>query len=615
MTTEGHTLAVDELVVRTEALERSAEGRERSRPGRWFATLTVGFLLQIAWRLYLYLPLMGPTAHADEDGYLFAARVVGGGPQAQLPPWSIMRPIGYPLLLSPIHWFVQQPYAVYAGVHIVNAIIGAAIFPLVYVLARRMFDVARWPAAGIAFVLATLPSAVFFGEFALTDAFLPTLVLVMLLAVHAMVAASGRRAVWAGGFAGAIVGYAANTHVRGLVMMVVLGGMVVLAVTRKWVSWATALAAGIGAGVLYVAGKFANNWLEARMFADGSFGVDDRIFDRLTSVNGVIGVIVDAGGQIWHLGTSTWGLGAIGMVAAGFALWRKEGPRATRIVLGVALAVTVGIALATATGIPYETEKRVNNHVYGRYVAIFAAFWVLVGVVALLRATTQRATRLAAAASVLVVGTIAVSVIYWGDRMRKGIYVNFDSPELSFLTLSWLHLQYYRVTALVVVLIAGFCFVLPQWPRVARIGAGLWKNRGGVSLVATAVLAAVMLYNLAATVTITHRISAVWEVIDYHSGAVELSQVGVQPGDRVVHAASSLSWMRDLKDQHQVYWETVQSFDPTKGAPPGNPEWVVASTGTGKPTDWYGWDFGYEEVARFYDAYAGTGVVWRLRTP
>ena len=615
MTTEGHTLAVDELVVRAEALERSPRGTERGRPSRWLAVLAAGFVLQVAWRLYLYLPLLGPTAHADEDGYLFAARVAGGGPNAMLPSWSIMRPIGYPLVLSPIHWFVNEPFAVYTGVHIVNALIGALIFPLVYVLARRMFDVARWPAAGIAFVMATLPSAVFFGEFALTDAFLPTLVLCLLVAVHGMVASSGRKALGYGVLTGAIAGYAANTHVRGLVMMVVVCGLIAVAVLRKWLSWATGIATAVGAGVLYLAGRLANSWLEARMFERGSFAVGGRIFDRLTTLHGALGVVIDAGGQVWHLSTSTWGLGGFGLVAAVFALVRREGPRATRIVLGVALAITVGIALATATGIPYETEKRLNNHVYGRYVAIFAAFWVLVGVVALLRATTRRAVQLAVAASALVVGTIGVAAVYWGDWMRRGTYVSFDSPELSFLTLNWKHLQYYRVTAIVVFLIAMFALVLPQWPKVARVGASWWKNRGGVSLVALGVLGAVMLYNLLGTTLITRNISWVWEDIDYHSGTPLLAEAGIRPGDKVVQASSSVSWMTNLKVQHQIYWEAVDSFDPTRGTPAGKPTYVVASTGTGKPTDWYGWDYGYEEVLRFKDAYAGVCVVWKLRTP
>ena len=614
-TTEGQTLAVDELVVRAETLERLTDDRQRPRPARWFALLTAGFLVQFAWRLYLAWPLVGPVAHADEDGYLLAARVLGGGANAYLPGWSIMRPIGYPLLLSPIHWFVDQPAEVYKGVHVINAILTALIFPLLYALARRMFDIARWPAAAIAFVLATLPSAVFFGEFALTDAFLPSVVLLLLLAIHGTFSATGRTAVRWGALSGLIAGYAANTHVRGLVMLVVLGALVVLAVLRKWITWPTAIATGATAGVVYGLGKLANNWLESRMFANGSFAVGERIFDRLTSFNGVVGVAVDALGQIWHLSTSTWGFGAFGLVAAVFALVRREGPRANRIVLAVALAVTVFIAGATATGIPYETEKRINNHVYGRYVAILATFWVLVGVVALLRASARRATQMAVASAALVAVTIGVVVVYWGSAMRTGSYVNFDSPELSYLTNDFRHLHYFEVTLIVMALIAFFGYVLPQRPRLVRIGASWWKNRAGVSMIAAATLAAVMVFNLAGMVRITHHISQVWVNRDYHAGTPDLVRdAGVRPGDSVIQA-NSVSWMMVLRHQHEVYWEPLPTFDPVNGAPPGHPEWVVASTGTGKPTDWYGWNYGYKEVLRFPDGYAGTCVVWKAISP
>jgi len=143
MTTEGPTLAVDELVVPAEAVERPTPGRERARPGRWLAVLAAGFVLQVAWRLYLYLPLIGPTAHADEDGYLFAARVTGGGPNAMLPAWSIMRPIGYPLVLTPAYLLAEDPARVYLIIHVINALLMAATFPLIYLLACRSIDLHR----------------------------------------------------------------------------------------------------------------------------------------------------------------------------------------------------------------------------------------------------------------------------------------------------------------------------------------------------------------------------------------------------------------------------------------------------------------------------------------
>ncbi len=201
------------------AMSRLATLRSRRL---WLVLLFVGFALQVAWRLHLSLPLTGPIAQPDEDGYLLGARVLAGGPEATLPAASIMRPMGYPLLLAPVYLFVQEPVKVYLGVHIVNAVLMAANFPLLYVLGRRLFNTSRVWTAVAAFVLALLPRLVYFGDFALTDVLLPGLLMVLLLAVHEML--TGNRRLVAGVVAGVAAGYAANTRVRGLVMLVALGG-------------------------------------------------------------------------------------------------------------------------------------------------------------------------------------------------------------------------------------------------------------------------------------------------------------------------------------------------------------------------------------------------------
>ncbi len=223
------------------AMSRLATLRSRRL---WLVLLFVGFALQVAWRLHLSLPLTGPIAQPDEDGYLLGARVLAGGPEATLPAASIMRPMGYPLLLAPVYLFVQEPVKVYLGVHIVNAVLMAANFPLLYVLGRRLFNTSRVWTAVAAFVLALLPRLVYFGDFALTDVLLPGLLMVLLLAVHEML--TGNRRLVAGVVAGVAAGYAANTHVRGLVMLVALGGLVVVAVWRRWITWSVAAATAPG---------------------------------------------------------------------------------------------------------------------------------------------------------------------------------------------------------------------------------------------------------------------------------------------------------------------------------------------------------------------------------
>src|SRR5262245_51699664 len=327
----AETLAARRIYVAT-AMSRL--GTLRS-PRLCVILLAVGYAAQVAWRLHLSLPLTGPIAQPDEDGYLLGARVLAGGPGATLPAASIMRPMGYPLLLAPVYLFVQEPVRVYVGVHIINALLMAANFPLLYILGRRLFGAARVWTAAVAFVLALLPSLVYFGDFALTDVLLPELLMVLLLAVHVML--TGRRHVLAGAVAGVVAGYAANTHVRGLVMLVVLGGFVVIGLWRRWVGWSVAAAAAGGSAAVYVTGYVINGWLQRQLFPSGGpFYVGARVVGRLTSLHGGFRVLADGSGQIWYLSTSTYGLAGLGLAAAVVMLVRRQGALSTRVVLGIA---------------------------------------------------------------------------------------------------------------------------------------------------------------------------------------------------------------------------------------------------------------------------------------
>jgi hypothetical protein len=98
------------------ATQPATDGRQRAGRG-WLLLLLSGYLLQVGWRVYLSWPITGPIAHADEDGYMFGARVLAGGADATLPSWSIMRPIGYPLVLTPAFWLADQPVHVYQIIH------------------------------------------------------------------------------------------------------------------------------------------------------------------------------------------------------------------------------------------------------------------------------------------------------------------------------------------------------------------------------------------------------------------------------------------------------------------------------------------------------------------
>jgi hypothetical protein len=253
--------------------------------------------------------------------------------------------------------------------------------------------------------------------------------------------------------------------------------------------------------------------------------------------------------------------------------------------------MTVGIAAATSAGIPYETEQRLNNHVYGRYVAILAVFWVLVAISALLRATRVGALALLAGAVAVTVGALALVFVRNGGY-PDGRYLSFDSPELSFLGGDWAALHIYRVTLLALGCAAVLAVALRGRPAV-----------GGLAV------AALLGLNLAAAAAITTNVSVRLFDAEYPRPDI-VRDAGVRPGDRVAQAWS-VHWRTSLRDQHDVYWGAVEIFDPRNGAPPGAPEWVVANVDTGRSTDWDGSAHGYREVFRFTEPRRTTCVVWR----
>ena len=139
---------------------------------------------------------MVPLATPDESAYLIAARVLAGGVPANFS-YSTLYPAGYPLLIAPVYWFTHDPVTVYHAVLLgINAPISALIMPLGYVACLRLGLDRPW-AFGVGMVAALVPAALFYSQYAMTDAIYPVLVAAWLLAVHSwLTARSVRGSIW-----------------------------------------------------------------------------------------------------------------------------------------------------------------------------------------------------------------------------------------------------------------------------------------------------------------------------------------------------------------------------------------------------------------------------------
>jgi hypothetical protein len=538
--------------------------------------LVAGWLVQAGIRLLLVHAQAVPAAFPDETGYLLAARWLAGGPGGDLS-GSTFYQGGYPLVLVPAFWLSHDPQVCYRLVLGINALAGAAVFPLGY-LALRRFGVTRPHAYALAFAAALFPAALVFDAFALTDAVLPAVVLAWLLTLHVFLrSATPRTAALAGSAASLAAAYAYATRSRGTVILAVhLGVMGAMLIRGGFRRRTAVLPLAVAAGATGV-GWALNAALRAALYPEGTLDLGGILWSRLTSADGLAWTVFGAAGQIWYLIVSTWGLAGLGLATTVTTLVRRRTSRVPRIMAGVLLSVTFGIALASSAALP--DEHRVGNFVYGRYLASLAVTYALAGLATLVRRRSVFAH--AAVGVAMLAGTGIAAAAHAGDRLGDYQFIAFDFPETSFLTGDWTSLRLGTASLAATGLLALLC-VMALGPRPAL-----------------AIAVCLTGFNLLADLTIDKPWGPVRTPI-FHAGS-PTGGVAVDPG---------VGWRVRVRQAYQVWWTPLTFFDQSRGAPPTGiclfivprPEgaapdaswsrhpagWQVVTSGTGA-TPWVAW--------------------------
>jgi len=326
----------------------SGEPEPAARSRRWVLLLVAGWLVQAGLRAWLSRAQMVPLATPDESAYLIAARVMSGGVTANFS-YSTLYPAGYPLLITPVFWFTHNPVTVYHAVLLeINAPLSALVMPLGYVACRRLGLERPW-AFGVAMVAALLPAALFYSQYAMTDAIYPVLVLGWLLAVHSWLTARSLRGQYGAAVGSALLaGYAYAVHSRGAVMVAGFFFAGVFVFWRRLVPRSSAVAAAVALCVPLGAARVLNRHLSSVMYPSGPRTLAGEALIRLRSAHGVIFVLEMAVGQLWRLVLDGWGVSGLGLVAAVFVVFRRE----VRVELRIMAALAAGVALVTAITSP-----------------------------------------------------------------------------------------------------------------------------------------------------------------------------------------------------------------------------------------------------------------------
>ncbi len=349
---------------------------------RWVVLLVAGWLCQAGLRAWFGRMQVMPLANPDETAYLIAARVLAGGPGADLS-GSTLYPGGYPLLITPVYWFTSNPATVYHAVMMINAAISAAILPLGYLVCRRL-GLDRPAAYGVAMVAALVPAAFFYSQYAMTDAIFPVITVAWLLATHSWLTASSARGRYAAAAGSALLaGFAYMVHSRGLVL---LAGYVAVAALMAWRRPAARGSVAVAVLIALATAGAAwslNRYLASAIYPEGARSLSGQMASSLHSVRGTIHVLEMAAGQLWRLVLDSWGIAGIGLVAA-LAVVARRGVRTDlRIMAALAVAVTAVIACTAPAALPSDQSQTWAS---GRYLDGMIVTFFLAGAVVLLRA-------------------------------------------------------------------------------------------------------------------------------------------------------------------------------------------------------------------------------------
>ena len=567
-------------------------------PGRlWVILLMLGWLVQAGLRVWFSRQQFMPLANPDETAYLIAARVLAGGPGADLS-GSTLYQGGYPLLITPVYWFTSNPSTVYHAVLVINALISALVMPLGYIACRRL-GLGRPAAYAVATVAALVPAGFFYSEFAMTDAVFPVVTLAWLLTTHSWLTASSARVRYAAGICSALLAaFAYAVHSRGLVMLAGLAVVGAFIFWRQAAARLSVLAAAVTALVTAAAGWLLNHHISVALYPEGTRSLSGQIRQRLASVNGTIHVLEMAAGQLWRLVLDSWGIAGIGLVAALLVIVRRDVRSDLRIMGAVAVAVTAVIACTAPAALPPDQPQAWAS---GRYLDGMIIVFFLVGAVMLLRARMRDILVCAAVATGLFLLAAVTVAAYIGMTVpTDGFGSAFNFAEPAVLTMNWTQASVPLATAVTLIMLAvwiGLAGLLRRWHAGVRFAA-----------LATAFGAGVAAVSLVALTQMTSHVSPTSS--SNAQAASALMKAGqLRPGDRVA-IASSLAWYLWVPQAFEVSWTELEPFTSDGQPLPAGTTVVESGWPAGHPAQagWPGAPAGWRIVASDQDA---GWVVWR----
>jgi hypothetical protein len=567
----------------------AAPGSRRRWSARWALGLTLAYLAEVAVRVYLARNQIVPLANPDESAYLITARVLAHAGAASNLSYGTFYGPGYPLLLAPIYWFTSNSVTVYHAATVVNSVINALLMPLAYLALRRL-RLRRWIAFSAAAAAALVPEAVFYTQYAMSDAVFPVVVLAWLLCVHSWLTARSWRGQYAAAAGAALLaGYSYAVHPRGVVVIAGFGAVALFAVVRRIVRfWSLAPAGLVLAAVLLVIQRLDRLIIRV-LYPQQPRSLSGAALSRLTNIHDQIRVLEMAGGEVWRIVLDTWGIGGIGLLAVLVAVFRRGLHQELRIMAALVLGVTTATIYVAPAALPVNQPPVWAS---GRYPDAMELTFFIVGIAALLTARSWRLVGYAAGAALLAAGTGAVVANYAGASIGTSGFAAFSFAEPTVLAQGWTGLRVAKSTAVAVALLALWVVLALVLRQVAGTAFERWR----VSL-----LVPVAAMNLFALDQMTTHISQPSTPPQRANSLGFVMGTGLKPGEKVaVDSGLWTDWQAWIPQSFEVWWTAFDFFYADSSPVPAGVKVVEVPWPSGKPAQdsWAKAPAGWHVVAK-----------------
>lgn len=387
--------------------------------------LILGSVALVAVHLLIAWPIVGPLVSQDEAGYLGNARWIAGSsivPEMGLAPTYAW---GYSLLLAPITYLVQDPALLYRLVQLINALLLASLFPLLWFLLVQVGNVQPSLALLPAITASTYPSLLVQSSTAWSENVLAPLTVLLAISTWWLLQDS---LVWQRFTIAPVALFLYAAHPRYLPILALVSIYLIgLALLKRIPYYVLAgnlcfLLPGL-ASIRLV----SNSLIEAR-WQTWHYGENPsaRILSRITDLAYWPRILSNSLGQAWYLAVSSLGFVVLGGICIGWwlffrertserhadvqggrnSIWADSSRLSVLLIISYAAAIFISSVVFFSGGVP-----RIDHRIYGRYNESFVPMWIAVGALSLMWTRPRRRfVRLIGSASLIV---FFFGVLYW----------------------------------------------------------------------------------------------------------------------------------------------------------------------------------------------------------